>query len=246
MKKILGINVDHIATLRNARNENYPNLIDLTNIIINAGADQITAHLREDRRHIKDKDIIDLKNNITVPLNMEMATTKEMLNIALQIKPYSVCLVPEKRKEITTEGGLNLTKYYNHLCEYIKPLQNNGIKVIAFIDPNINHLEKALELKVDGIEINTGKYSSVTDIILQKKELLKINNIAQISYKNSLRVQAGHGLNLANIIEILKISEIVEFNIGHFIVSYALQVGLKESVKQMKNFIINSTNYKII
>ena len=239
MKKILGINVDHIATLRNARNENYPNLIDLTNIVISAGADQITAHLREDRRHIKDKDLIDLKNNISVPLNMEMASTQEMLNIALKIKPHSVCLVPEKRQEITTEGGLNIIKYFNYLLEYIKPLQNNGIKVISFIDADINQLENALNLKIDGIEINTGKYASTKNMQLQTKELSKIKNIAQISYKNSLKVHCGHGLNLINIIEIVKIPEIVEFNIGHFIISYALQVGLEESVKKMKKLIIN-------
>ena len=196
IRKILGVNVDHIATLRNARSQDNPNLIELTQIIIQNGADQITAHLREDRRHIKDQDMIDLKNNITVPLNMEMAPTSQMVKIALQLKPNFVCLVPEKREEITTEGGLDIYSNYNNLLNIIPLLQNSGIKVSLFVDPDIKQMEQVLSLKPDAIEINTGLYSlNSTNVDI----LNNIKHTAKLAYGNNIRVHCGHGLNFDNI-----------------------------------------------
>lgn len=237
---ILGINIDHIATLRNARSEGYPNLLDLALIAVDAGANQITAHLREDRRHIKDDDITSLKANLPVPLNMEMALTEEMVTIALKTKPYAVCLVPEKRNEITTEGGLDLITNAKRLKVIIPKLQNAGIKVSLFIDSMKEQLDAAYELKCNSIEINTGAYANASGNNIEL-EITKIQKIAQNAKLYGLGVHAGHGLNFKNIPPIAKIPEITEFNIGHFLVSYALFVGFKNSVSEMCKII---TSYK--
>ena len=233
MKRILGFNVDHIATLRNARNEGYPDLIDLAKKSITFGAKQITAHLREDRRHIRDEDIINLKNQVNAPLNMEMALTEEMIEISTKkVLPYSVCLVPEKRNEITTEGGLNLIPIYNELKQAIELFNKHNIKVSLFIDAQEDQIKAAIDLKPNSIEINTGTYCNLA-YEFQLEEALKIKQFAQQVHSKNIAVHAGHGLNLNNIKHIADISEIVEFNIGHFIVSRAVEVGLKQSIEDM-------------
>ncbi|MDR0484520.1 MAG: pyridoxine 5'-phosphate synthase [Alphaproteobacteria bacterium] len=239
MKRILGFNVDHIATLRNARGEGFPNLIDLAQKSITYGADQITAHLREDRRHIKDEDIINLKKYINKPLNMEMALTNEMIEIATKkVIPHSVCLVPEKREEITTEGGLNLIPIYNELEQAIELFHKHNIKVSLFIDIAEEQINAAINLKPDSIEINTGIYSNLP-VDSQYEESLKIKQQAQKVFKQNIAVHAGHGLNLANLKHISNIAEVREFNIGHFIIGYALEFGLKKAIEDIKKSINN-------
>jgi pyridoxine 5-phosphate synthase len=233
MKRILGFNVDHIATLRNARGECYPDLIDLAKKSIIFGAKQITAHLREDRRHIKDEDIISLKKYVDAPINMEMALTDEMIDIATKkVLPYSVCLVPEKRHELTTEGGLNLIPIYNELKQKIELFNKHNIKVSLFIDAQSEQIERAIDLAPYSIEINTGTYCNLTSD-MQSRESLKIQQFAKKVHANGIKVNAGHGLNLANIKLIADIEEIVEFNIGHFIVSKAIEVGLQKSIEDI-------------
>ncbi len=233
MKRVLGFNVDHIATLRNARDEGYPNLIDLAKKSISYGANQITAHLREDRRHIRDDDIINLKKYVNAPLNMEMAVTEEMIEIATKkVLPYSVCLVPEKRNEITTEGGLNLITIYNKLEKTIKEFHKCNIKVSLFIDATDDQIQCAINLKPDSIEINTGTYCNL-DSSLQLEESLKIKRYVEKVHNYNIFVNAGHGLNLDNIKNIADIDEIVEFNIGHFIISRAVDVGLQKSIQDV-------------
>lgn len=235
MSFILGFNIDHIATLRNARAEGYPDILELANIAIKAGANQITAHLREDRRHIKDSDIYDLKNNLKVPLNMEIAVTEEMQDIALKVKPHSVCLVPEKREEITTEGGLNLHHNLAAIKHTTEILLHNNIKVSLFVDPLIETIPLIEKIGPTAIEINTGNYAnnSSNEPIIENIRLFA-NNI-----KNNLKisVHAGHGLNFTNIHNIAAIKTITEFNIGHFLVGHALKSGLNETIKQMINLI---------
>lgn len=231
----LGFNVDHIATLRNARSEGYPNLIDVAKLAIKAGANQITAHLREDRRHIKDADMFDLKKEIDVDLNMEMALTEEMVDIAVKLKPYSVCIVPEKRQEITTEGGLNVKQNLSLLQSLLPRLNQAKIKVHLFLDAELSQIEEAFKLPIEGVEINTGKYSNLKSNT--QEELENIQKASTIIYSNNLSVHAGHGLNYDNIVHILKIKEITEFNIGHFLVSNSLFVGVEKSISKMINII---------
>ncbi|MDR2008443.1 MAG: pyridoxine 5'-phosphate synthase [Alphaproteobacteria bacterium] len=234
MKRILGFNVDHIATLRNARNEGFPDLIDLAKKSITYGADQITAHLREDRRHIRDEDIINLKKHVNAPLNMEMALTAEMIEISTQkVLPHSVCLVPEKRAEITTEGGLNLLPIYDELSLAIQLFHQKGIKVSLFIDAVDEQTSAAIDLKPDAIEINTGVYCNLP-ANKQQEEALRIEIQAKKVFNAGIAVHAGHGLNLANIKHIANIKEIVEFNIGHFIIGYAIEFGLQKAIADMK------------
>jgi pyridoxine 5-phosphate synthase len=240
MDFVLGLNIDHVATLRNARNEGYPDVVALALIGKKAGAKQITAHLREDRRHIKDNDIFNLKTLVDLPLNMEMALSEEMIEIALKILPHAVCLVPEKRAEITTEGGLDIISNYDVLDPTIKLLQQNGIKVSIFVDADLKHVDACIKLGVDAIEINTGKYANAQN---KAEESAKISHIANYAKQKGIMVHAGHGLNLDNIFEIAKIKEITEFNIGHFLVSYALFVGFEESIQQMIKAIQNAREF---
>ncbi|MGV3278402.1 pyridoxine 5'-phosphate synthase [Rickettsiales bacterium LUAb2] len=235
----LGFNIDHVATLRNARNEGYPNLIVAAEVAKNAGAHQITAHLREDRRHIKDQDIIDLKTKVQLPLNMEMATTDEMLKIALEVKPYSVCLVPEKREELTTEGGLDVANLLLDLQPKIDLLNNAKIKPVLFIDANPKQVEAAIKLGAFGVEFNTGTYANLAGK-LQEEEANNIAKMAKIATDNKLEAHAGHGLNYDNVINIAKISAINELNIGHFLVSNAIFIGLSQSIQKMLEIINNA------
>lgn len=236
----LGINIDHVATIRNARGGVHPDPVKAAKIAANAGADGITAHLREDRRHISDKDIKNLKKSIELPLNLEIAPTEEMLNIALEARPERVCLVPEKRLEITTEGGLEIVKLKDKnkyiIQNIIKECNNCNIDVSLFIDPDINQIISAIDLGVNIIELHTGEYCNSSNPI---DELIRIEKAAEFANNNNIEVHAGHGLNFNNVIDIAKIKYIKELNIGHFIIGESIFMGLESAVKKMKNIIVS-------
>lgn len=235
MKK-LSVNLDHIATLREARKEEFPDPVQAAIFCEIAGADGITVHLRQDRRHIKERDLELLRRTIKTELNLEMAPTDEMLNIALTYKPDWVTLVPESPEEVTTQGGLDLLKTYWVVKEAIAKLKKADIKVSIFIEADKKQIEKAKELKADAIEINTDLYTK--DIKNREKYLKEIKEAAEFASSLFLSVHAGHGLNYHNIIPLLKIKEIEEFAIGFAIIARAVYVGLKEAVYEMKRLII--------
>lgn len=235
MKK-LSVNLDHIATLREARKENFPDPVQAAILCEIGGADGITIHLRQDRRHIKERDLELLRKTIKTELNLEMAPTEEMLNIALTYKPDWVTLVPEAPEEITTQGGLDLIKTYPVAKEVIKKLKEAEIKVSVFIEADKKQIDKAKELNACAIEINTDLYTK--DIKNREKYLKEIEEASKYASSLSLAVHAGHGLNYHNIIPLLKIKEIEEFAIGFSIIARAVYVGLKEAVYEMKRLII--------
>jgi len=240
MIKKLGVNIDHVATIRNARGEDYPNPIRAAVIAQKSGADSITIHLREDRRHIRDNDLKNIKKKIKIPLNLEMAPTNEMLKIALKYKPDYVCIVPEKRSEITTEGGLNIKKNKTIIKKIINKLKRKGIKVSLFIEPNISDIKISKILGAHSIELHTGKFCNLfnkekkTNIILRK--IIKSANYAK---KLGLKVHAGHGLTYKSTYKISRIKNISEFNIGHFIISESIFNGLKNTIKKFREIINN-------
>jgi len=235
----LGVNIDHVATLRNARGDFFPSIVYPANIVEQNGADFITIHLREDRRHIRDEDLFLLKNNISTYLNLEMACNEDVLSKAIKAKPYKVTLVPEKRDEVTTEGGLDVKNNLTKIKNYCIALKNEGIKVSLFIEPDIEELDNYLFTGADEVEIHTGLYSLSSD---QKKvDILKgIEEFAKKTNEAKLVVCAGHGLNYHNVHYICKIKEIVELNIGYSIITKALFVGLGNAVREMKNLIVES------
>ncbi len=235
----LGVNIDHIATLRNARGDGFPNILNAALVCKEAGANSITAHLREDRRHIKDEDIKILKQHAGLPLNLEMAATEEMLKIACNIKPTYVCLVPEKREELTTEGGLNVALQQSYLQGYVKELQKHGISVSLFVEPSLKQLEACLKCNTNSIEIHTGTYANTLENN-QNQELDKIKKIAKEAFANNIGVHAGHGLNYNNVQNIALIKEISELNIGFAIVAKSIFIGLKQAVEDMKTLIHKS------
>ena len=232
----LGVNIDHIATLRNARGGQQPDPVRAANIAAKSGADSITVHLREDRRHIKDRDIERLKDELTLPLNMEMACTAEMAEIAKVILPSAVCLVPEKREELTTEGGLDLVTHGDRLVLMVEELKKLGIRVTGFIDPNIKQIEAAKELELDSVELHTGAYCD-GDETVKKQELVKIRKSASLAIRGGLKCHAGHGLNFDNVVAIAQIVEISELNIGHFLICDAVFRGLGSSISRMREII---------
>jgi len=235
----LGVNIDHIATIRQARGTPYPCIIKATQLAELAGADSITLHLREDRRHMQDQDLFNLKPVIQTKMNLEMAATDEMLEIALQIMPEDICLVPERREERTTEGGLNLHSNFNYLKTFIAELAKNGVRVSLFISPDKDSIDQALELHAPVIELHTGHYAdSISEE--QAKELINIQNMASYAVKQGLVVNAGHGLNYDNVSAIAKIKEINELNIGHAIVAEALFLGWEQAIIRMKSLIRQS------
>ncbi|MEK9728170.1 MAG: pyridoxine 5'-phosphate synthase [Candidatus Margulisiibacteriota bacterium] len=229
----LGVNIDHIATLRQQRKEGNPNLIEAAKWAIEGGADNITIHLREDRRHIQDQDVFDLKP-IANELNFECATAPEIIDIATKIKPEWTCIVPEKREELTTEGGLNLSQNTRQLKETIKKLQDHGILVSLFINPQLNDINISKDLGANGIEIHTGIYALAPN---KRQALHDIQQSALLAHQLGLKVQAGHGLNYENITPVTKINEIEEVNIGHSIISRSIEIGLKSAVQLMKSLI---------
>jgi pyridoxine 5-phosphate synthase len=234
---LLGVNIDHIATIRQARGTNYPSVVKAALDAEKAGADSITLHLREDRRHMQDKDLYELKPLLTTKMNLELAPTDEMIKIALDVKPEDVCLVPERREERTTEGGLDVINNYDLLKDACDRLASAGIRVSLFIAPDIKHIEKVVMMNAPVIEIHTGHYSNLEDRISQTKEITTIKNAVDFANKAGLIVNAGHGLHYKNVQEIVAIKNIQELNIGHSIVAEALFVGWKKAIKDMKKII---------
>ena len=233
--KRLGINIDHIATLRNARAENHPNILSAAKFVMKCGADLITIHLREDRRHINDKDLQLLSKVKSLPLNLEIAANNKMINIALQNKPKNVCIVPEKRNEVTTEGGLNLKKNKNKLKNFVKILNKNKIRTSLFIDPNIKNIKISKFINAKCVEFHTGKISRKIKAKKNYNNDLK-NIIKCTNYATSmgLEVHAGHGIDYKTAIILSKIKCIKEFNIGHFIIGESVFYGLKNIIKTFK------------
>ena len=234
----LGINIDHVATIRNARGLLHPDPIKAALIAQDAGANNITAHLREDRRHISDLDIKNLIKKLRIPLNLEMAPTNKMVKIALDSKVKRVCLVPEKRKEITTEGGLNVIKNKRKIFNIVKELQNYNIKVSIFIDPCLKQISTCKELEVSSVELHTGEFCENKKN--KKREFLQIKKSAEFAIENNLECHAGHGLKYDDVKEIAKINQISELNIGHFIIGESIFNGLKKSILKMKKIIDDS------
>lgn len=231
---LLGVNIDHIATVRQLRGTSYPEPIQAALIAEQAGADGITAHLREDRRHIQDRDIFLLKEMIHTRLNMEMAVTDEMIGIATELKPYACCLVPEKREELTTEGGLDVAGNFQKIQLACQTLAHSGIEVSLFIDPIEEQIDAAVKAGAPVVEFHTGRYAEAGNSILQTAELERIRRAARLAHSAGLQVNAGHGLNFNNVEAICAIPEIVELNIGHSIIAQALFSGLAESVRDLK------------
>ena len=237
MDIFLGVNIDHIATLRQARGTRYPSLIDAAKICESSGADSITLHLREDRRHIQDQDVEELKFSLTTKMNLEMAATDEMLEIATKILPEDCCLVPEKRQELTTEGGLDVLSQLDRIKEVCSELNTNNIKASLFIDPDNYQIEAAVECGAPIIEIHTGHYADASSAAEMQKELQKISEACAYAHSLGLQVNAGHGLTLENTKAIAEINSVVELNIGHSIISRALFVGLGAATSEMKQLI---------
>ena len=234
----LGINIDHVATLRNARGENYPEVTEAAKIVEKSKADLITVHVREDRRHINEKDLGDILDVINIPLNLEIAANTEMVNIAIEYKPKYVCFVPEKRQEITTEGGLDVVKNFDNLQKNINTLSNSDINISLFIDPDKDQLIATHKLGVKSIEFHTGIYANA---FMQKtnveEELKKIIDCTAFANELGLNCHAGHGLTFENVSPIASIKNIDELNIGHFIIANSIFDGLETSILKMREII---------
>ena len=229
----LGVNIDHVATIRNARGGDHPDPVRAAILAAEAGADGITAHLREDRRHITDQDIDRLMAEIGLPLNLEMAATDEMLAIALAHRPHAACIVPEKREERTTEGGLDAAGQHNHLAYYVDKLGAANIRVSLFIEPSEAQVEAAVRLGAPVVEFHTGRYAHL-DGEERATELRRIADCAALAVKNGIEPHAGHGLTFDNVIPVAAVPQLAELNIGHFLVGEAIFTGLDDSVRRMR------------
>lgn len=234
---LLGVNIDHIATLRNARGGSEPDLLVAALICEKAGAEGITVHLREDRRHTKDNDVVELKNILKTRLNLEMALTEEMQKIALDVLPENVCLVPEKRQEVTTEGGLEVASRVEFVKEFVRPLVQAGIIVSLFIDPDKEQIEAAAKTGAQFIELHTGCYSEAFGTDKEEAEFIKLKEAAKLANELGLKVNAGHGLTYANVNRMHEIPELIELNIGHNIIAKSVFCGLETAVREMKKLI---------
>ena len=233
----LGINIDHVATLRNARGEGHPNIHEIAKIVKKSGADSITVHLREDRRHIKDQDLKILCKNKYL-INMEMAANIKMMNIAIKNKPKFVCIVPEKRNEVTTEGGLNLNKNYNLLKKIVKTLNKKNIRTSLFIDPTIKNIIISKKIGAKCVELHTGKISRlVKDNKNFSNELIRIKKCSKFGIDNNIEIHAGHGLDYKTTKLLTKISYISEYNIGHYIIGESIKIGISKVIRNFKNII---------
>ncbi|HYG28751.1 MAG TPA: pyridoxine 5'-phosphate synthase [Allosphingosinicella sp.] len=230
----LGVNIDHVATIRNARGGDHPDPVRAAFDAAGAGADGITAHLREDRRHIRDDDIARLKAELTIPLNLEMAATEEMLEIALRHRPHAACIVPEKREERTTEGGLDAAGQDNHLLPFVARLGDAGIRVSLFIEPDPRQVEAAIRLGAPVVEFHTGRYAHLEEET-RAAELRRIADAAALAAKNGIEPHAGHGLSFDNVAPIAAIPHLAELNIGHFLVGEAIFTGFQASVRRMRD-----------
>ncbi len=235
---LLGVNIDHVATLRNARGGIEPDVIKAARVCNDAGADSITTHLREDRRHINDMDVELISKLPRTELNLEMAMTDEMQEIALRIMPKSVCIVPEKRQELTTEGGLDVHGQQERACNFVKPLLLAGIEVSFFIDPDISQVSAAANTGAQFIELHTGRYSEEFGGDLEQKAFDDLKGAAVFAQNLGLKVNAGHGLNYRNVSRMKEIPNLYELNIGHSIISRAVFVGLRQAVVEMKELIV--------
>ena len=231
----LGVNIDHVATVRNARGENYPSPLRAALLCEKYGANSVTIHLREDRRHIRDFDLKVIKKKLKIPLNLEIAPVKHMVKISLKYKPDYVCIVPEKRREITTEGGLNLKRNFKQISKIVKILNKNRIRTSLFINPTIKDVKISKDLNVNCIELHTGRLSNLIKKKRKfKNELTKIKNSSKYADKIGLEVHAGHGMDYKTTKILSKINEIKEFNIGHFIIGESIFDGLKNVIKKIK------------
>ena len=237
---LLGVNVDHIATLREARGVNYPDPVQIALIAEKNGADSITIHLREDRRHIQDHDVERMIAVIDSRVNLEMAATNEMIDIACRLKPYDCCLVPENRQELTTEGGLDVFSRVDFLSSCVEKLKKSGIRVSIFVDPDPKQIESSQMIGADAVEIHTGLYADSVNSSDQDYELNRIKECAVHADRIGVRVNAGHGLHYDNTSEIAAIREIKELNIGHSVIARAVNSGIAEAVSEMKSIMIKS------
>lgn len=235
----LGVNIDHVATLRNARGTVYPDPLRAALLAEQAGADVITVHLREDRRHIKDADVVAIRPQLMTRMNLEAAVTQEMIDFACSIKPQDVCLVPERREEVTTEGGLDVVRYYKQVEAAIKQLQQEGIRVSLFIDADETQIGAAAELGAPVIELHTGRYAEAEGAALAT-ELERIRAGARFGVSRGLKVNAGHGLHYTNVQAIAALDDIGELNIGHAIVAQAVFTGFENAVREMKAIMVAS------
>lgn len=229
----LGVNIDHVATIRNARGTPWPDPVRAALIAQEAGADGVTAHLREDRRHIADADIARLAEQLSIPLNLEMAATDEMVEIALRHRPHAVCIVPERREELTTEGGLDAAGLHNQLAPLVDRLGVAGCRVSLFIEADPRQIEAAIHLRVPVVELHTGRYCEVEGEA-RAVELKRITDMAALAVRNGIEAHAGHGLTYENIAPIAAIAQISELNIGHFLIGEAIFTGLADSIAQMR------------
>lgn len=230
---LLGVNIDHIATLRQARRISYPDPVVAARMAQDAGADQITCHLREDRRHIQDADVPNIQRAVTIPVNLEMAATAEMEAFALKHRPAKITLVPERREELTTEGGLDVVAHRAVLAPMVAKLRQAGLFVSLFVDPEPEQLRRSRELGADSVELHTGAYCEVP-AAKRGPELERLARAARLAKELGFFVAAGHGLNYENILPVKKIPEIEEYNIGHSIVAHAVLVGWERAVREMK------------
>ena len=231
---LLGVNIDHVATLRNARGGIDPDIITAARVCKECDVASITTHLREDRRHIKDADVEAIRMLPRVRLNLEMAMTKEMQRIALKLRPHAVCIVPEKRKELTTEGGLDVAGQLNWAIEFTKPLIDKNIEVSFFIDPDVHQIAAVSKTGAPFIELHTGRYSEAFGTMEEEKAFEDLKGAAIFAQNFGLKVNAGHGLNYANVKRMHEIPNLVELNIGHSIIARAVFVGLEKAIKEMK------------
>ncbi|MEI8570713.1 pyridoxine 5'-phosphate synthase [Methylomonas sp. LW13] len=231
---LLGVNIDHVATLRQARGTRYPEPVQAALIAEQAGADGITAHLREDRRHIQDRDIFLLKDMLHTRLNLEMAVTDAMLALAVKVEPQACCLVPERREELTTEGGLDVAGAADKMRSACQQLADANIEVSLFIDPDCRQIDAAVQAGAPVVELHTGRYADAASKLEREQELQRIRTAAAYAHQAGLQVNAGHGLNIANVEAICRIEQIVELNIGHSLIAQALFSGLGSAVRDMK------------
>jgi len=236
MAVLLGVNIDHVATVRQARGTHYPSVIEAAELAEKAGADSITVHLREDRRHIQDADVRVLCSTTRTRINLEMAVTPEMLAIALERKPADVCLVPEKREELTTEGGLDVVAHFSAVAGAVKSLKKAGIRVSLFIDPEPEQLEAARRAGAPVVELHTGTYADASGKE-QADELARLRSACLFGHDAGLIINAGHGLHLGNVQDVVRLPHMNELNIGHSIISRAIFVGLEKAVREMKTLI---------
>ncbi|SBV33416.1 pyridoxine 5'-phosphate synthase [uncultured Sphingopyxis sp.] len=230
----LGVNIDHVATIRNARGGEHPDPVRAAEIVAAVGGDGITAHLREDRRHIRDDDLARIQAATDLPLNLEMAATDEMLAIALRHKPHAACIVPEKREERTTEGGLDAAGQHNHLAPIVSRLNDAGIRVSLFIEPDPRQIEAAMRLRAPVVEFHTGRYAHVEGEE-RAKELRRLADAAALAWKNGIEPHAGHGLTYDNVVPVAAIPQLAELNIGHYLIGEAIFTGLEDAVRRMRD-----------